>query len=394
MNTLEVFLSSPTELLNVQLIQTQKCTSANWVALIGQTDNGWEIIADSKISRSKVKGLELFISDNLAWLASSLDSKRVRYKTLKKAKAVLLSAKIYCFAVPEVSKIIIIGADDLSKEDRSVFKLNAKILASQISIFIENVSLYKELEEKNEAQQIVEDRLVQSAKLAAVGEMAAGVAHELNNPLTTVSGFAELILDSMPKESPDYEDMTLILKEARRARSVVRRLLDFSRQDEILRLDTDINEMVSTVLALVHHLAQLNDVKISVALWNDIPMVRLERNQIQQVFLNLIHNAIQAMPNGGDLVIETQVNSKEDENWIIVTIKDNGIGIGKKDLDKIFKPFFTTKISGEGTGLGLSISYRIVVDHGGYIDVDSKPGVGTTFAVWLPIENPSKKELE
>lgn len=391
---MEVFLSSFADLIALQLIQTKMCTTAKWVVLIGHIDGSWKIIADSKISKSKVQGLEIFILKNLKWLTSCVNAKRVRYKTLKNGKKGLLGGKIYCFSTADVSKIIIVGADHLNNDERSIIKGNVKILESYISISKENKFLYKELEEKNEAQQITEDRLVQSAKLAAVGEMAAGVAHELNNPLTTVSGFAELILESMPKDSSDYEDMTLVLKEARRARSVVRRLLDFSRQDEILRTDSDINEIVSTVLALVHHIAQLNDVKISVALWNDIPMIRLEKNQIQQVFLNLIHNAIQAMPNGGDLVIETQVNSKENKTWVTITIKDNGIGIGKKDLDRIFKPFFTTKISGEGTGLGLSISYRIVVDHGGYIDVDSKPGLGTTFAVWLPVGNSDQREME
>ncbi len=269
-----------------------------------------------------------------------------------------------------------------------------ELIVPQIALIVKNKILENEVKEKNRAQQIVEDRLVQSAKLAAVGEMAAGVAHELNNPLTTVSGFSELLLESMEKDSPEYEDMTLIHKEAHRARAVVRRLLDFTRQDAILHLDADINEILSEVLALVHHLAKMNNVNISIALWNELPSLRLDKNQIQQVLLNLIHNAIQAMPTGGDLILETQLNLKDNENWVTIIIRDNGVGIKEKDLDKIFKPFFTTKVIGEGTGLGLSISYKIISDHGGYIDVDSKANVGTTFAVWLPVNNTVISELE
>jgi signal transduction histidine kinase len=269
-----------------------------------------------------------------------------------------------------------------------------EMLAPQLAIFIRNARLYEELEERIKAQGITEERLIRSAKLAAVGEMAAGVAHELNNPLTTVTGFAELVLDSLSKESPEYEDMTLVLQEAHRARSVVRRLLDFSRQGEVLRTAVDINELLTNVLALVHHLALTSNVEVRVELWDGMPKVRADRNQMQQVFLNLIHNSLQAMPDGGELVLQTFVEERNGEKWIAAKVQDNGQGIKEEDLDQVFEPFFTTKPSGKGTGLGLSVSYGIVSDHGGYIEVESQEGEGAIFTVWLPVEVPVVEAAE
>lgn len=269
-----------------------------------------------------------------------------------------------------------------------------ELLAPQLAIFIRNARLYQELEDRVEAQRLAEERLVRSAKLAAVGEMAAAVAHELNNPLTTVTGFTELILETLPKDSPEFEDLSLVLQEAQRSRSVVRRLLDFSRQGEILRVESDVNEVISTVLALVHHLVGTSGIEIRVEMWDDPPSIRIDRNQMQQVFLNLIHNAIQAMPEGGDLVIQSQLDRREEGEWIAVHIKDNGVGIGEDHLERIFEPFFTTKPSGEGTGLGLSVSYGIVSEHGGHIDVISKVGEGSTFSVWIPVKAPNSAESE
>jgi signal transduction histidine kinase len=249
-----------------------------------------------------------------------------------------------------------------------------------------NRRLQEELAERKQAQDLAEERLVRSAKLAAVGEMAAGVAHELNNPLTTVAGFAELILEQTAAEAPWRGDLELVLGEARRARAVVRRLLDFSRPSEILRVRADLNEELGNVVSLVHHMARTSGVAMRVALWDDLPLVRIDRNQIQQVFLNLLHNAIQAMPGGGELTLRTQVQTQRRKKYVTASIEDNGEGIAAEYRDKIFEPFFTTKGPGSGTGLGLSVSYGIVDDHGGFIDVESEEGQGATFTVWLPVD--------
>ena len=121
-------------------------------------------------------------------------------------------------------------------------------------------------------------------------------------------------------------------------------------------------------------------------LWGDIPLIRADRNQIHQVILNLVHNAIQAMPDGGELFVQSLIEEHDEENWLGIRVRDTGVGIEEEHLDKIFEPFFTTKPSGEGTGLGLSVSYSIISEHGGYIDVSSVKGVGATFTIWLPIQ--------
>ena len=241
-----------------------------------------------------------------------------------------------------------------------------------------------EIQARLMAQQEAESRLVQAAKLVAVGEMAAGIAHELNNPLTTVTGFAELILDETPQESPHRADVELVLHEALRARGVVRRLLDFARQGERIRAKCDLNEIVEDVLALTKHFIHTSGVQLEAVFQRDLPWVSVDNNQMKQVFLNLVHNAIQAMPTGGDLDIRTEMRRKDGRDWAVASIHDTGIGISPKDIDRIFEPFYTTRGTHGGTGLGLSVTYGIVTDHGGTIEVESQPGEGTSFTVWLP----------
>ncbi|MBL8061754.1 MAG: hypothetical protein JNK32_01955, partial [Anaerolineales bacterium] len=222
-------------------------------------------------------------------------------------------------------------------------------------------------------------------KLAAVGEMAAGIAHELNNPLTTVTGFSELVLEDMPEESTHRKELEMVLQEARRASSVVRRLLNFSRQGERVRASADLNEVVNDVIALTRHLIQTNNVALKLDIDSSLPWVSIDTNQMKQVLLNLIHNALQAMPKGGELHVRTLSGRREDRDWVIMSVRDTGSGIDLEDQERIFEPFFTTKGDRGGTGLGLSVTYGIVADHGGSIEVSSQPGRGSSFEVWLPI---------
>lgn len=242
-----------------------------------------------------------------------------------------------------------------------------------------------ELKERMEAQRAAENRLLQAAKLAAVGEMAAGVAHELNNPLTTVTGFSELLLEDLPEDSPHRQELHMVLKEARRASSVVRRLLDFSRQGERIRANADLNEVVNDVIALTRHLIQTNNVALLLELDESLPWVSIDSNQMKQVLLNLIHNGLQAMPKGGEMQVRTFRSRRENRDWVVMSVRDTGTGISPEDQTKIFEPFFTTKGNRGGTGLGLSVTYGIVADHGGTIEVLSQTGRGSAFEVWLPL---------
>jgi two-component system NtrC family sensor kinase len=266
-----------------------------------------------------------------------------------------------------------------------------ELLAPQAAISIRNARLYQELQERIKAQQIAEERLVRSARLAAVGEMAAGVAHELNNPLTTVTGFVELVLQDLPVESPYRTDLELVLVEADRARRVVRRLLDFSRPAEDQRTRADVNELVEGVLLLVNHLARIGNVSIQTELEDNLPWVILDPNQIKQVLLNLVHNGLQAMPSGGQLTVRTRKEERESggrlQTWVTIAIHDTGEGIQTENLVRVFEPFFSTRPAGKGTGLGLSVSYGIISSHGGFIEVDSQVGQGSCFTVYLPLES-------
>jgi two-component system NtrC family sensor kinase len=305
-----------------------------------------------------------------------------------------------CVALKDGNRIL--GFIDVESSERNAFTNNDLLamesLAGVLATVVSGAIQYERLQEtirqlraaqiesriRLVAQQDAENKLVQAAKLAAVGEMAAGIAHELNNPLTTVTGFTELILDEMGNDAPHRADVEMVLHEALRARGVVRRLLDFARQGERTRARADINQIVDDVLALTTHFIHTNGVQLEVEFHKDLPWVSVDSNQMKQVFLNLIHNALQAMPTGGNLRIKTETRNRDGKESVIVSIKDSGIGIDPKDIDRIFEPFFTTKGSRGGTGLGLSVTYGIVTDHGGTIEVESQPGEGSVFTVWLP----------
>jgi signal transduction histidine kinase len=319
-----------------------------------------------------------------------------RYRSIKGWQA----GSEMCVAIREGEKIL--GIVDVESSSRNAFTHNdfialeslAGILASVITsadqyqrlqVMISQLrSTQVELRARMEAQRSAENRLVQAAKLAAVGEMAAGIAHELNNPLTSVTGFAELALDDIPEDSETRKDLEIVMREAVRARDVVRRLLDFARQSESERARASLNEVVDDVVALSRHLIRTSGVTLKLDLETNLPWVLVDVNQMKQVLLNLIHNALQAMPAGGELVIATESAYRDARDWIIVSVCDTGVGIPKLDQARIFEPFYTTKGNQGGTGLGLSVTYGIITDHGGQIDVESQPGSGSRFTVWLP----------
>ena len=305
-----------------------------------------------------------------------------------------------CVALKDGDRVI--GLMDIESSSTNAFGQNdymaLESLAGILSSVISNADQYQrsqetvrqlrrtqqELQTRIEAHLEAERKLIQAEKLAAVGEMAAGIAHELNNPLTTVTGFTELVLDEIPDDSEIRIDLGLVLKEARRARDVVRRLLDFSRRSESEHARVDLNELLDDVLSLTNHLMRTSGVQLEVALGKKLPWVFVDRNQMKQVFLNLFHNALQAMPTGGSLVVRTGKCQQDGRNWVTASVIDTGDGISEKDRERIFEPFFTTRSDEGGTGLGLSVTYGIVSDHGGEIDVESELGKGTNFTVRLP----------
>jgi two-component system, NtrC family, sensor kinase len=165
----------------------------------------------------------------------------------------------------------------------------------------------------------------------------------------------------------------------------VRRLLDFARQSESTRARASLNEVVEDIVALSKHLIHTSGVELKLDLEVNLPWVVMDANQMKQVLLNLVHNALQAMPNGGEMKIVTESVARNNRDWVVVSVMDTGVGIPQLEQARIFEPFYTTKGNQGGTGLGLSVTYGIVTDHGGLIDVESQPGVGSKFTVWLPL---------
>jgi len=320
-----------------------------------------------------------------------------RYRSIKGWQA----GSEMCVAIRDGTKIL--GILDVESSSRNAFTHNdfmaleslAGILASVITsadqyqrleVTINQLrSMQVELNERMEAQRSAENRLIQAAKLAAVGEMAAGIAHELNNPLTSVMGFAELALEEIPVTSDTRKDLEMVVRESVRARDVVRRLLDFARQSESTRSRASLNEVVEDVVALSRHLIHTSGVELILDLKESLPWVTMDANQIKQVLLNLVHNALQAMPDGGEMEISTMTVARDGRDGALVSVRDTGVGITQLNQSRIFEPFFTTKGDQGGTGLGLSVTYGIVTDHGGQIDVESQPGKGSLFNVWLPL---------
>lgn len=241
------------------------------------------------------------------------------------------------------------------------------------------------LEEKVEEREQLQEQLIQSTKLAAIGELAANIAHEINNPLTGVLGFASLMLRDCGSDDPRRRGLETIERETMRARDIVRNLLDFARQDGLKRRRADIRDVVEDTLLLLRKQAELAGVEVSLSFADNIPQVYVDVNQMKQVFINVLNNAIHAMPDGGELRIDVHAAKPDSQKpWVEVSFRDTGMGIPPDKLLKVFDPFFTSKDVGEGTGLGLSVSQRIVEEHGGAITVESQVGHGSTFTVKLP----------
>jgi two-component system NtrC family sensor kinase len=237
-----------------------------------------------------------------------------------------------------------------------------------------------------------ESKLLQSEKQASVGKLAGGVAHEINNPLTGIFTFTHMLLKRKDIPEEVRQDLETIAQETERVRKIVKGLLDFSRQTELDREPMDINRLVRYTVSLVENQALIKGVSLNFEPGEGLPTITLDRNQMQSVLLNIIINALDATEPGGSITITSGIGvstSKPGQNGIEILCTDTGCGIAPENLNRLFDPFFTTKDVGHGTGLGLSVSYGIVERHGGTIWVQSKVGKGSTFKVWLPIEEQS-----
>jgi two-component system NtrC family sensor kinase len=237
------------------------------------------------------------------------------------------------------------------------------------------------VEERTKKLQEMQDSLIHSEKMASLGKMAAGVAHEINNPLTSILINTHLMLEKTEKNNTFYENLSLIADETSRCSEIVKGLLEFSRQNPPQKNFADINELINSTLSILENQVAFQNIQITKNLDQNLPQIEIDANKIKQVFWNLAINAAEAMPEEGTLTIVTRYSS--DKKHIEIEVADTGVGIPKEKIKQLFDPFFTTK--DKGTGLGLAVSYGIIEQHQGKIKVESEESQGSRFTISLPI---------
>ena len=250
-------------------------------------------------------------------------------------------------------------------------------------------TLEKKVEERTEEIKKMQASLIQSEKLASLGKLAAGIAHEINNPLGGILIYSSLLLEDANKEDAEYENLEKIVKETTRCKKIVKGLLEFARPKDPEMTETNVNDTVDNALGLLKSQAIFQNIEIRKH-YSTLSNIIADRSQLQQVFINIILNAVDAMEGSGVLTLRTYPS--ESDGFINVSIGDTGHGIREEDKSKLFEPFFSTKEEGIGTGLGLSISYSIIQKHHGTIEVQSELGKGATFTVRLPLKRESEND--
>lgn len=290
--------------------------------------------------------------------------------------------------VPLIVREQVIGALELADKKGGPFTETDRdllqTLAGSLAVAVENAQLYAEVNDYASALERSQAQLIQAEKMAAIGRLAASIAHEINNPLQAIHNTIQLAMtDRLPVEKRG-EYLGMAQKEVERLIEIVQRMLEFYRPSKGGIVQVDVNHLLQAALAIADKRIQHGNIRISVRLAEKLPPIRGVPDQLTQVFLNIIINAVEAMPNGGELRVGTLLT--EDRRWVLVAFQDTGPGLTAEEIAHIFEPFYTTKPS--GTGLGLAISYGIVERHSGTIEVSSQPGQGTTFVVRLPVPPP------
>lgn len=293
-------------------------------------------------------------------------------------------------AVPLIAKsralgaIIVVNRADGSFTSDDVELL--QFLAAAVAVATENARLYGELTDFARELERSQAQLIQAEKLAATGRLAASIAHEINNPLQSIHNCLYLALNRPLTDEKKRHYLTLAQEEVERLITLVQRTLEFYRPSKGRSVSTDLNRLIDNVLALSNKRLEHGRIAVRTQLQPDLPPIDAVPDQLTQVLLNLVVNAIEAMPDGGELLIVTQAS----EGRLRVIVRDTGAGLSSDEAAKIFEPFYTTKAN--GTGLGLAVSYGIIQRHGGQIDVAGTPGQGTTFTITLPLDRQTVDE--
>lgn len=257
-------------------------------------------------------------------------------------------------------------------------------LAGSVAVAVENAQLYAEVNDYARALERSQAQLIQAEKMAAIGRLAASIAHEINNPLQAIHNTIHLAMtDRLPPEKR-AEYLEMAQKEAERLIEIVQRMLEFYRPSKGGIVQTDVNHLLRNALVIADQRLRHGHIRVSARFAESLPPILGVPDQLTQVFLNIVINAMEAMPEGGSLRVGTMLT--EDRRWVLIAFQDSGPGLTAEQIAHLFEPFYTTKPS--GTGLGLAISYGIVERHGGTIEVSSQPGQGATFIVRLPVPPP------
>ena len=280
-------------------------------------------------------------------------------------------------------KVEIQSQDEIGELASAFNQMTEKLKGANRELVDWGTTLEKKVEERTKELVEMQARLVQSEKLAGLGKLAAGIAHEINNPLGGILIYSHLLLEESKKDTSAYENLKKIVKETTRCKNIVKGLLEFSRPKEPEMMMTDINDAVLRAMAIFEPQVLFHNIEVRKEL-SELPRIVADSSQLQQVFTNIIANAAEAIAGNGILTIRTSLDKQTDR--IKVEFTDTGHGIKPEDMTRLFEPFFTTKEVGKGTGLGLAISYGIVQKHQGSIEVRSKVGKGSTFTVILPVK--------
>jgi signal transduction histidine kinase len=337
-----------------------------------------EVDADFKIVSINPAGLIIFQALEREVVGSNLFNIFNNNKEMQVILRRLSKAKEYCnerLTLRYKDKTLRIVFTNLVTEDHNEGFLLIVQDITDLFRKIEELTLINDELNKTQAQ------LIQAAKLSALGQLAANITHEINTPLTSVLGYVSLLLNSTDESDPRKGDLKIIQGEALRARNIIRGLLNFVYQGEGSLQELDVRELVKETLLLVSHRAKSQKVEVFEHFGKESLPVVVDANQLKQVFINLINNTFDAMPQGGTLTITTLNQG----GFLNIQFQDSGEGIASEALSEIFDPFFTTKPKSKGTGLGLSLSLKIVKSFGGTIEVKSEKGKGSAFTVRIPL---------
>jgi Signal transduction histidine kinase regulating C4-dicarboxylate transport system len=255
------------------------------------------------------------------------------------------------------------------------------IFANRAALAIANAEVYRKLGEKNRQLRETRERLIRSERLAVIGNMSAYIAHEIRNPLVTIGGYARILSREYADHKKVKQNTEIIIEEVNRLEKILANIMDFSKPIETVRILTQINELLENTCSLMEPYFKSGHVHLMKKFNPTIPKIVVDPMQMKQVFVNLIKNAVESMPQGGKLLLETMT---EDE-YVKIDITDTGEGMTPEVMQNIFVPFFTTKV--DGTGVGLAVSQKIIDDHNGFVKIKSIVKEGSTFSIFLPIKN-------